>query len=384
MGFELDAFLGKTSDLREWKVEFPSVVVCRLSGDLGLAPVTGELFQELRVHLGREAADRLDATQRYPTYPSPSHKEGARRWGAHASWNTTIAYFSASEYGDYGSAVTILWSNGKEILSGVDIGAVLRYFRDQVGIHLEERDIDIEQYRGETAAEKWAAAALLDELVDRSEKPIAALIEALHYKRRSVSIQNFVRQFAAASLTKLGPAAKEAMPSLEQSLKSERDSGICIAAANALAAIGPESAPALTSALSDAAYDKRWPILQALGKLGPAARQAVPALMKVLQDHVMHDYLGARRGAAESLGKIGPEARAAIPALIKALKDENWTLRSAAAEALGEIGPDVRDVTSALNKARKDDNQWVREAAGRALAKIRDKSASAKTEQGDR
>jgi hypothetical protein len=35
--------------------------------------------------------------------------------------------------------------------------------------------------------------------------PIVALIEALHYERQGISIQNLVRQFAAAWLAELGP-----------------------------------------------------------------------------------------------------------------------------------------------------------------------------------
>jgi hypothetical protein len=42
MGFELCAFLGKASELWEWKGELPSLVVCQLSGELGMVPVTGE------------------------------------------------------------------------------------------------------------------------------------------------------------------------------------------------------------------------------------------------------------------------------------------------------------------------------------------------------
>ncbi len=370
--------------MRQWKEALPSVVVCQLSGDLGMVPVTGELFEDLRARLGREAADRLDAAQQYSTHPSPSHQEGVRLWGEHASRNTALAYVEASEFGDSSDESAVLWSQGKVALSRNEIGAALRYLHDRAGIRLERKDFDLEKYRGETAAEKWAADAILHEFVDLSEKPVLALIEALHYERKSKSIQDFVRQFAAASLEELGPAAKEAIPALEQTLKSEQDLGICIAAASALAAIGPEGVPALTSALTLAVYDKQWSILQALGKLGPAAKSAVPALMKLLRTEVPHDFLGVRREAASSLGKIGPEAGAAIPALIEALKDKDWTVRSQAAEALGEIGLDAWDaVASALSEAQEDDNEWVREAARRALPKVQRKAASAKTEPGD-
>jgi HEAT repeat protein len=41
---------------------------------------------------------------------------------------------------------------------------------------------------------------------------------------------------------------------------------------------------------------------------------------------------------AKALGKIGPEAKEAVPALIQTLEDEDAWMCHAAAEALGEIG----------------------------------------------
>lgn len=59
--------------------------------------------------------------------------------------------------------------------------------------------------------------------------------------------------------------------------------------------------------------------------------------IEILQKPVEHDYLAVRRGAAESLGKIGPDAKAAVPALRKALRDADEFVRSAAAEALAKV-----------------------------------------------
>ena len=89
--------------------------------NLGLVPVTGDLFQELHTRLGREEADRLDATSQYSTYPSLSSGGGVRLWGAHTRRKTTIAYISASEYGESSHGRAALWSDGKEILAGVDM-----------------------------------------------------------------------------------------------------------------------------------------------------------------------------------------------------------------------------------------------------------------------
>jgi hypothetical protein len=161
MGFDLNAFLGPTSVLRKWTTEFPSAVVCPLSGDLAMVPVTAKLFQKLRARLGSDVADRLDAAQCYPTSPSPSHEEGARRWGAEASHGTFIAYVSLGEYGDFGYENASLWADGKLVLSDVGLQTVLDYFGAEAGLVLGGQPIDLERYRGEDAAEKWAAASLL-------------------------------------------------------------------------------------------------------------------------------------------------------------------------------------------------------------------------------
>jgi HEAT repeat protein len=44
-----------------------------------------------------------------------------------------------------------------------------------------------------------------------------------------------------------------------------------------------------------------------------------------------------RAMAASSLGRLGPEAKAAVPALTAALQDEDDMVREHAAEALGQI-----------------------------------------------
>jgi hypothetical protein len=160
MGFELDAFLGKTSELRTWKGRLPSAVACDLGGDLGLVPVTGRLYLELRARLGEEEANRLDVT-RPRTYPSPSYEEGVRRWGAEASAGTVVAFVSVGEFGNQSHEEATLWSGGREMLSGVGVKAVLAHFRDQARLDLGNRpiDVELERYRGEDAAEKWAAAS---------------------------------------------------------------------------------------------------------------------------------------------------------------------------------------------------------------------------------
>lgn len=160
MGFQLDAFLGKTSELRTWNERLPSAVACVLGGDLGMVPVTGKVHGELRARLGVEEANRLDAS-RPRIHPSPSYEEAVRRWGAEASAESVIAFVSVGEFGNQSHEEATLWSGGRSILSRVSVKAVLSHFRDQARFDLGHRPIDreLERYRGDDAAEKWAASS---------------------------------------------------------------------------------------------------------------------------------------------------------------------------------------------------------------------------------
>ena len=64
--------------------------------------------------------------------------------------------------------------------------------------------------------------------------------------------------------------------------------------------------------------------------------ELVPALVVALKDK---DF-GVRVAVCEALGNHGPAARAAVPGLIRLLKDENAP-KQAAADALRKIDPDA-------------------------------------------
>ena len=72
-----------------------------------------------------------------------------------------------------------------------------------------------------------------------------------------------------------------------------------------------------------------------LGRMGPEAKEAVPALLELLQDESIQN----RRLAAWTLGSIGQGAVEAIPALRAALRDADEGVRKMACEALDKINP---------------------------------------------
>jgi HEAT repeat protein len=54
-----------------------------------------------------------------------------------------------------------------------------------------------------------------------------------------------------------------------------------------------------------------------------------------------------RREAANSLGRFGPDAKQAVPALLAAAQDRQPKVRQAASQALKQIDPDSMSKTAA-------------------------------------
>ena len=61
----------------------------------------------------------------------------------------------------------------------------------------------------------------------------------------------------------------------------------------------------------------------------------------------------ARQAAAQALGKLGPQAKPAVPQLAMALNDRHGPVRFAAVTALARIGPDAKAALPALVQRMK-------------------------------
>lgn len=148
-------------------------------------------------------------------------------------------------------------------------------------------------------------------------------------------------------------------------------------AAYVLGRIAPaakEAIPALTGALQDRHMETRWYAIDALGSFGPAAKNAVPSIIASLREK-QNDETVRRRGA-RSLGRIGPAAGDAVPVLAEALTSDDALYRVAAAEALWRINRHpraLRTLAEALGQGETDSAF----AAAMALASLGSADSSA-------
>ena len=112
-------------------------------------------------------------------------------------------------------------------------------------------------------------------------------------------------------------------------------------------------------------------ILDALASLG---EKAVPRLIKALE------IPEVRPRAAAIIARIGPPAKEAVPALIAALGDKSPETRNEVLFALAAVGPDAKEAVPAITQAMKDPDMKVCYVACYALGKIGPAAASAKAE----
>jgi HEAT repeat protein len=137
----------------------------------------------------------------------------------------------------------------------------------------------------------------------------------------------------------------------------------------------------------------RYMMILSMGRMGPAAKDAVPCLLEVLRNKELDGQ--SRKEAAYTLGRIGPAAKAAlpdligfvwtfedgainqavtwalasigadaVPALLDALKAREPDVRMRALHVLGRMGPRAKDALPQVRQATHDlDKSVAREAA---------------------
>ncbi|MGE3775852.1 MAG: HEAT repeat domain-containing protein, partial [Pirellulaceae bacterium] len=179
---------------------------------------------------------------------------------------------------------------------------------------------------------------------------------------------------AGEAVGKLGP---DSLPELMKLLVSEDDIA-CHAAAVAIHGLGAEAKAAVPAVIDQLRQKstRRIPMIYALMGMGPAAADAVPVLIKMLD---VEDDFHVQYWACRALGQVGlPAAQPAVKELVRLVRHPVASVRGNAAAALGKLGPQVgEEAIAALAAALKDKLYNVRRSAAIALGEMGPTAATA-------
>jgi HEAT repeat protein len=134
-------------------------------------------------------------------------------------------------------------------------------------------------------------------------------------------------------------------------------------AIKAIGSLGPAARPALPvliRATRDENQEVRFWAVDGLRRMGRDARDAAPALVTVLGDDV-RPVQEAARSALEAIGPV------TVPLLVPLLRNPDPWLRANAAEALGVIGSPKSRAVPEIARLLSDDSLWVRASAAWSL-----------------
>jgi hypothetical protein len=163
-----------------------------------------------------------------------------------------------------------------------------------------------------------------------------------------------IRTWATITLGQIGPDAASAVEPLITAalLPYDDHPQLVVCPIQALGEIGPAAQPALpvlASMVNDPENRNHIMAVQAVWRIGPRDRAEasiiVPKLIKRLSSR---KDSRERAWIAGILAEIGPAAREAIPALATAARDSDSQVADAAGKALGAIGPPGADGTSGV------------------------------------
>ena len=185
-------------------------------------------------------------------------------------------------------------------------------------------------------------------------------------------------------LERLWKGADESIPALLGILTDpiddkEPDPGferqtLASAAGSALGMIVPGSASAkdvinqLIEVLRSGRPINREQAFWILGKCGPSAEVAIPALIRALKEAGHAHSVDLELGAVRALGDIAPDTPGAdevVAALVPVLKSDSAHSRAAAAEALARFGPKAASAIPGIRALSNDREDLVKKAAAR-------------------
>lgn len=316
--------------------------------------------------IGPDAAAALPALRAVLADPKAKEESGRERLKAAALALGQFGPAGKEAVPDLIGAVTG-WDNysGENPAAIEALGALGPVAKDAVPVLIEELQRPGGKYHRRRVVAAWALGRIGDP---------AALTPLIRMLDRD---DNEEQAAAAAALGGFGPAAADAVPVLTSivrgfgDIRAIFDKGTRERAIEALGAIGRPAVPGLVELLRDPNKDSRRNAALTLARIGPAAAEAVPDLLKMLADK---DFDGTAQSAAAALARIGGPA---VPGLIEIARDREAAGRGWAMVALGGVGPAAKDAVPVLTAVLAEKDSWVKADAVTALGRIGSAAESA-------
>lgn len=180
------------------------------------------------------------------------------------------------------------------------------------------------------------------------------------------------RYCALYALGEIGDPPPKTLNTIANVLRSEQDSDVRLSAINALRKSRYKfDIKQLIRSLQVRSGERGFAAFALASSQKKDARQAIPALLRCLQD----DLQGASRfrgSCAFALGAIGLEATQVVPALQKSLKDTRHSPSTQwrVAEALGKFGAKAKRAVRSLLSSLHSSDSLVQSASATALGQI--------------
>jgi HEAT repeat protein len=181
---------------------------------------------------------------------------------------------------------------------------------------------------------------------------------------------------AAGAISQIGPEARAAEPALVKHLKDAKEPLEEAIFVDALVALGPgaKNAVPMLIELGKAQKDPaRVHVLVGLGKMGPAAKAAVPFLAGVMNDDKLPPNL--RVHALESLSQVAPDSKELIEIVPVMVKGGKWP-RPVVIAALSRTGPVNKEARAFLEEGLSNKDATTRVLAAQGLGKADPKSTA--------
>ena len=191
------------------------------------------------------------------------------------------------------------------------------------------------------ADRRQAAALTLGLIAEPADVVVPALRLALQENPNTL-----IAREAVLALGKMGPAAKDAVDDIVKSLDTK---AVGYRGLQALAAVGPDAKGAigeLTRRLADKKVENRKYAAEALGRIGPAAKASIPALVKAFRP--LEDSDPFRVAIVVAIARLEGYPSRAVPFLKKCIDSSSPAISSAAFTALGQLGDKGRGAVGAL------------------------------------